>query len=573
VDAQPEADFSSTERALTTVSYKRTAAPQPLSDADRDLSLHISAPLTGTGMAAGFYAGTYGGSLTWETGGTAAAGFFRGGMEYTVKVSLYAAPGYTLAGSVFTHAGGTPNGDAEWTNTGSFLTGMTIAFPETDNVAAVVVGDLDLTDKVPAPVTGGTPVTYFSSPQYTGTAAWSAGGTPFTGVFQTGTAYTATVTLTAAAGYTFEGVRADAIVHLKAASETNKADSGVVTIAFPGTNGVAAAAVDDPELTRKIPAPVWGGTPVTYFSSPQYTGWVDWFADGTAAPHSVFQADTAYTAEVTLTAASGRTLSGTGAFTHDGAKSAPAVADNGNGTATITIIFPATTGVTAAAVNDLNLTDKVPAPVRGGTPVRYFSAPQYTGNVAWAVSPGGQALGGIFEEDTRYRAAVTLTAMSGYTLEGISGNFTHAGALLINHTTEDTVTFTFPATSSSSVPAVTINGVDLTNYLPAPITGATPKTSFNAVTYTGTAAWTTSAGVPVTLFEANTVYTAAVTLYPASGYVFPTGNVPPPTAGPARLPARSPTTAPARSRGPSASRGRGFLCSMTVPSPGVPPRT
>jgi hypothetical protein len=72
------------------------------------------------------------------------------------------------------------------------------------------VTDLDLTFKVPAPVTGGTPVYSFTDAQYAGVVEWKrvAGDGKHSGVFLDGTAYKAVVTLTAAAGRTFEGIPA-----------------------------------------------------------------------------------------------------------------------------------------------------------------------------------------------------------------------------------------------------------------------------------------------------------------------------------------------------------------------------
>jgi hypothetical protein len=58
---------------------------------------------------------------------------------------------------------------------------------------------IDLTNLVPSPVPGLTPVTSFSPGQYSGTVEWS----PKDDVFQGGTTYTASVTLTPAPGYVF----------------------------------------------------------------------------------------------------------------------------------------------------------------------------------------------------------------------------------------------------------------------------------------------------------------------------------------------------------------------------------
>jgi hypothetical protein len=179
----------------------------------------------------------------------------------------------------------------------------------------------------------------------------------------------------------------------------------------------------------------------------------------------LFEANTAYTAAITLTAASGYTLTGAaGSFTHTGAELTSYMA----GTTTARVRFGATTSELAAAVSDVDLTNKVSVPVRGGTPVSYFSASQYTGNVSWSVSSGGQAVGGLFEAGTAYTATVTLTAVSGHTLSGAS--FTYSGALTVSNSAgSGGVVITFPAISG--VAAITVSDRDLPYKLPAPMRG------------------------------------------------------------------------------------------------------
>lgn len=89
---------------------------------------------------------------------------------------------------------------------------------------------------VTAPVKGITPVnTITATDQYTGTVTWS--GTPV--IFAPGTSYTATITLTAKTGYLLTGVAADFFTVSGATSHTNSADSGVISVLFPSTAGLA----------------------------------------------------------------------------------------------------------------------------------------------------------------------------------------------------------------------------------------------------------------------------------------------------------------------------------------------
>jgi hypothetical protein len=102
---------------------------------------------------------------------------------------------------------------------------------------------------VTAPVRGATPVSNVTVANgYTGTVTWS--GSPTT--FASSTVYTATITLTAAAGYTLTGVGANSFTVVGATSVMHSADSGIVTAVFPAT----AASTPTPNATPSTtPAP------------------------------------------------------------------------------------------------------------------------------------------------------------------------------------------------------------------------------------------------------------------------------------------------------------------------------
>jgi len=88
---------------------------------------------------------------------------------------------------------------------------------------------------VTAPVFGGTPVTAITeTAQYTGTVSWNP---TISGTFAASTVYTATITLTAKAGFTLTGVAANSFTVAGATSTTNAVNSGVVTAVFPATGG------------------------------------------------------------------------------------------------------------------------------------------------------------------------------------------------------------------------------------------------------------------------------------------------------------------------------------------------
>ncbi len=349
------------------------------------------------------------------------------------------------------------------------------------------------------PATGATPVTSITDAQFTGTVTWS----PAASTFAASTAYTATVTLTAASGYTLSGFAGTFTV---AGANSVTYNNGVLTVVFPAT--LAAQQQNSPTIVTDsaIPGltiPATGATPVTSITDAQFTGTVTWSpADAT------FAASTGYTATVTLTPASGYTLSGfAGTFTVAGATS---VANNHN--TVLTVVFPATHAAqqNPTMVSDTTLTG-LTVPATGGTPVTSLTDAQYSATVTWSNSPV------LFAASTGYTATVTLTAASDYTLSGLTAvSFAVPGSSSLTYN-NGVLTVVFPATQAAQQNSPTAVTDTVIHGLTVPVTGATPVTSITPDSqYTGTVTWSTS---PAT-FAADTSYTATVTLTPASGYVF-----------------------------------------------------
>ena len=181
----------------------------------------VTAPVTGaTPVTTITESAQYTGAVSWS--GSPAT--FAGATTYTATITLTAKSGFTLTGvaeNFFTLAGAT-------TVTHSASSGViTAVFPataDTINIAGIL--------GVTAPVTGATPVTSITeTAQYTGTVSWS--GSPAT--FARATTYTATITLTAKSGFTLTGVAADFFTVAGTTSDTNTANSGVITAVFPAT--------------------------------------------------------------------------------------------------------------------------------------------------------------------------------------------------------------------------------------------------------------------------------------------------------------------------------------------------
>jgi hypothetical protein len=204
-----------------------------------------------------------------------------------------------------------------------------------------------------------------------------------------------------------------------------------------------------------VTIPVTGATPVSVITeNAQYSGTVIWNNS-----LSTFAAETQYTATIILTAKTGYTLQGVGAnfFRVAGATS---VSNNAN-SGVITAVFPKTGGTASNPdVIDMAAIDGVTVPVTGATPVNRISEnSQYSGTVTWNGSPSA------FAANTQYTATITLTAKTGFTLQGVRANFfTVAEATSVsNSANSGVITAVFPKTGASSTVALT-GTVSITGY-------------------------------------------------------------------------------------------------------------
>ncbi|MDR2247810.1 MAG: hypothetical protein LBE17_14260, partial [Treponema sp.] len=127
---------------------------------------------------------------------------------------------------------------AAWTGGGGKNGNEAVSFAVRDE-------DLDLASHIPLPATGVTPDSSFAASWYTGVITeWSPelGG----GGFEEGRKYTATVTLTAKAGYDFDSTGADAFIYSKGGTVSHGAGAGgslTAAIAFPAAATIIAGGV------------------------------------------------------------------------------------------------------------------------------------------------------------------------------------------------------------------------------------------------------------------------------------------------------------------------------------------
>jgi len=161
--------------------------------------------------------------------------------------------------------------------------------------------------------------------------------------FLPATAYTATITLTAKAGYTLTGVAANFFTVAGATSDTNPINSGVVTAVFP-TTAVGGAVISILALTG-VDAPVTGAVPdLAIDATVQYTGTIAWKTLAGVAVGTTFVAGTTYVATITLIPVAGYTLTGVTAnfFTIGAGLFAGTTATNPANSGVVTAIFATT---------------------------------------------------------------------------------------------------------------------------------------------------------------------------------------------------------------------------------------
>ena len=278
--------------------------------------------------------------------------------------------------------------------------------------ASGVVSALDLTTRIPLPVTGAAPVTSYTGSQYSLNINWSPA---VVGHFASDTAYTATAQIALVQGWRLDGLASNAFTHSGATSVTLSGTT--ITLVFPATT--VDEVVTNLDLTNVIPRPLLGGTPVLTYTGTQYSLNISW-NHGTAP----FTAGTVYTATANVTLVPGFVLTGLTAnsFTHPNATSVTLNV----ATSTITVVFE----VTPAAlimVNDLNLTGKFAAPANRRRPQAEFTSVQYNGTIAWSYI--ADPIDQIFETGEDIRAVITLTVASGLTFDGVGANaFSYTGA-------------------------------------------------------------------------------------------------------------------------------------------------
>ena len=280
-------------------------------------NITITAP-EGFEIAAG--GGAYGSSLTLVPTGSAVA-------NTTISVRL-------------TGAAGTWNGNITHVSDGATSKNVAVSGTAISQITSVAVTDIIAPAAQAIPDTSANiaaaPAAGIISP--TATVNWS----PAVSSFGFSTAYTASVTLTAASGHKFTS-GTSATVNGSAASRVLNPDGTLtVSFTFPKTGDVPPTAITNVAVINIIaPAALATPDPLANVSATPTTGILSSTASVTWSPaDNPFDYSTGYTASVTLTAASGYEFTSGTTATVNG--QAAVVVLNGDGTVTISYTFEMT---------------------------------------------------------------------------------------------------------------------------------------------------------------------------------------------------------------------------------------
>ena len=278
--------------------------------------------------------------------------------------------------------------------TGSITSAPTTAIAVTAIATPAIAG-------VTAPVTGAAPVTTVTAGTgYTGTVTWAPSPSS---TFASATIYTATITLSPTAGYTLTGVTADQFTIAGSTTDTNPADSGVITAVFPATaTTIAATAI------AGVTAPVTGATPTsTITDTTEYTATITWNTNPVT-----FASATIYTATITITPKAGYTLTGVtlNQFTVAGVTGTNAI-----NSGVVSAVFPATAAVQDVVIAGTVADAKTTAHSALTTVLGTYTEGNYT-PANWTTLTGFKTAGDLAIDAAADTTAVTsaqTTALNG----------------------------------------------------------------------------------------------------------------------------------------------------------------
>jgi hypothetical protein len=536
VESQPEDTAATDTRILSGVIYK--AAGGVVAISGEDLGLYIPRPAAGERPVVSFTAPAYTGTVEWaETGfDSMTSERFLADTGYQARVRLSAAAGRTFQGIPAQPAAGALVSGAfshrqsaelyHGAGAGSSLEVFIVFVPIAGGNLEQTVADYDLERYVPVPAAGTVPVKAVNRADMDIAVVWKdAAGNNVTAaldVFEERAEYTAGITLTARDGYSFaadipftypEGTVAGL------AGENRDKKIRTLAVVYKAVEGPTL--IEAVDLSNLLPAPVTGATPATSFFAETYSGTAVWSPE----PDGLFRAATEYTAEVTLSAMQGYAFGASVSVSHDKATPNPATFKGEGGAVSGSLVFLET--ASSQKVLDYDLQHYVPVPAAGAVAVTSLTRLDLTVTVQWQDGDGKNIdAPNPFAQNRAYRAEITLSPRSPYSFDADTP-FKYVTATVESLSPADnsgagsrTLTVVYKAVEGP----VLVTAVDLSNLLPAPVTGATPVPSFFAETqYTGMVEWFTDASCTTAhngAFQGGTQYWAKAALTAASGWTF-----------------------------------------------------
>jgi hypothetical protein len=447
---------------------------------------------------------------------------------YKAEITLTAQDGYTFDENIpFAYLTATV-AELVGNNDNTEIRILTVTYNSTGQGSEQKVLNYDLQHYVPVPVAGAVPVTSLTQPDLTVEVKWKdATGeaiTPALTSFVRGTVYQAEITLRAQSPYTFDAdirfeYRSAVVEDLS--GENTHTQSRTLAVKYKPAGQGSEQKVLDYDLQHYVPVPAVGARPITSLTRPDLMVEVTWKdATGKAIipiPNS-FVKGTVYQAKITLTARSPYTFDAGTPFEY--LTAAAELSGKNDDTQSRTLIatyYPPGEEAEDGKVVDYDLQHYVPIPATGAAVVKELIRPDLTVEVKW-MDENGIELPGLdpFVQDTVYQAKITLTARSLYTFAAnIPFKYISAKAEEPTGDNANTKRRTLTVRYLPADSRIEISNINLTPYIPAPVTGELPKTELSAGTYAGAVEWFIGVQpAPEGRFKPNTVYTAKVTLTP-----------------------------------------------------------
>jgi hypothetical protein len=298
--------------------------------------------------------------------------------------------------------------------------------------------------------------------------------------------------------------------------------------------------ITDYNLQTYVPIPKAGERPVSIVNNrgdlEVEVTWKDQGGIDIPRPFDTFQTNTVYRAEIKLTPKSGYGFYPAVPFGYPDGKTTFQNDDLGDPARTVMVTYNNSDDADITFITNYNLQSYVPIPLAGDKPVRSVtSRGDLAVTVDWEVKDPSNSYMFVpfpapivpaadrFDAGAVYRATIGLTAQTDYCFittrdfEYPSGTVTTPPGTDAGITVRN-LTVTYIATR---IPTI-INDLNLTTYIPKPLSGIMPVISFAGSQYTGTVSWKNS-GTQAALvgpFQPDTEYTAEVTLTPALGHSF-----------------------------------------------------